>query len=202
MLEDINYDDLPVVELLITGVDIVGLLPKVGIWKPWDNEPSSGIKTLWAGAKDAQKDIARDRGKGDYDKELWDLTIEEAESGGIRGPFTSAQLSELLGPRWIASRRFPVLQGTRVNEAGIEVPKIRPVDDFSEFGVNPCFGSSEKVSLYSIDQVVAWARVRQHATSDRYVSFTDTAGSKWQTTLHPEWVTKSWLKTVGRVADL
>ena len=84
------------------------------------------------------------------------------------------------------------------------MPKVRPIDDFSEFGTNGAFGSSEKVSLFSIDQVVTWARAMNIAVdwSDRTFSITDTSGRTWKTPLHDDWTRDTWGKLLGRVADL
>ena len=46
MLREINYDDLDVVNLLVTGVKIVGDLPRVGIWKPRENPASVSLPAL------------------------------------------------------------------------------------------------------------------------------------------------------------
>ena len=135
-------------------------------------------------------------------KEIWDLTIEEVKTGGIKGPFSKDELDQILGPRWVASRRFPVVQGTRADCNGIERPKIRPIDDFSEYGINPAFGSSEKVSLYGVDQIVAWSKIKAQSTSNRDVSVTDTAGRIGKTKLAGDWTVDMWKSTVGRVADL
>ena len=74
MLSDINYDDVAVADLLMTGVDLVGKLERIGIWRPEVKEPSCSIKTLWANAKKAQKDVEVVGGPSEYDKGLWDLT--------------------------------------------------------------------------------------------------------------------------------
>ena len=82
MLADIEYDDQQVADLLISGIDLVGRLPKVGIWKPLIKEPSCSIKTLWANAKRAQQDDETIGGPSEYDSELWKLTMKEVEGGG------------------------------------------------------------------------------------------------------------------------
>jgi len=202
MLRDIEYDDIAVADLLCTGVDLVGKLPPVGIWRPAQNEPTIGLASLWASAPAAQNDVAKERGEGELSEELWNLTLEEVKTGGIKGPFSKDELNVALGPRWVASRRFPVIQGTKKDSNGVERPKIRPIDDFSEYGINPAFGSSEKVSLYGVDQIVAWSKIKAQSTSNRNVSITDSAGRLWKTTLAEDWTEDMWTSTVGRVADL
>ena len=50
MLQGINYDDPDVVNLLVTGVKIVGDLPRVGIWKPRSNPASVSLPALLSNA--------------------------------------------------------------------------------------------------------------------------------------------------------
>ncbi len=55
------------------------------------------------------------------DAEVYELTKQERDAGGLIGAFTPQQLAEKLGARWVPARRFPVVQGG----------KVRPIDDFS-----------------------------------------------------------------------
>ena len=54
MLQEIGNDDLDVVNLLVTGVKIVGDLPRVGIWKPRPNPASVSLPALLSNAQSAQ----------------------------------------------------------------------------------------------------------------------------------------------------
>ena len=58
MLEDAQYDDIEVHRLLVTGVALTGTLEPLGFW-PADPEklPKITSKMLWAGAKEAQKEV-------------------------------------------------------------------------------------------------------------------------------------------------
>ena len=196
MLSDINYDDMGVVDLLTMGVKVVGTLPKIGIWRPDDRRAKITVKAALHGAADAKKELRRNTpGKwSDIDQALVDCTYKEVEDGHLLGPFTEADIDKRLGSRvWLPARRFPIQQGQ----------KLRPIDDFSENGHNAAFGASEKVSLKSLDTVVAVSRALLESPSDDgSVIVHDTAGRQWRASLSEEWSRESFTDLVGRVADL
>ena len=196
MLMDVQYDDMGVVDILTQGVKIVGELPNTGIWKKDEEKrPKCSIKHLWASAKDAQAGVLSPRSQYDpvMAKEILKLTQDEVKDGLLKGPIDRDQLKNEVGPLWIAARRFGIKQG----------PKIRPVDDFSEFGVNQAFGATEKVSMLGVDHVVAWSRAWiSAATNEGDFSITDHQDIKWSGRLHHSWSVSEWRSLRGRVADL
>eukprot|EP00973_Karenia_brevis_P009997 1350782-Karenia_brevis.AAC.1 len=123
MLEDIGYDDMGVVQLLTCGVEVVGMLDRIGIWKPTDPPVLVSKSLLWQSAREAQAKLTAPRRPGDLDSAVWEITLEDVKDGNLEGPFSPEQVEKLLGPRWIGARRFGIQQGE----------KIRAVDDFSEF---------------------------------------------------------------------
>ena len=195
MLADIGYDDPGVADLLKYGVRIVGLLKRIGIWRPDPTKaPRVSLGALNAGARDAQKSaMAGTDSWTAEDQELWDKTVLEAESDCLHGPLTVEEIEKAMGPYWIPARRFGIMQND----------KLRPVDDFSEFDTNAAFGSEEKIDMKNLDQVVAYARAWADAVgSDRELMIRDTSGKVWRGRLHDEWSLEEWTKLVGRVADL
>ena len=198
MLADIQYDDQPVADLLVSGVRLSGDLKPTGIWKAADKAATVSVKDLWMSAKAAQAAVlAPLRGKSEEDakirKELWEATVEEKIAGTLLGPFTAEQIVSAVGPLWIAARRFPVVQNG----------KLRPIDDFSEFGQNQTFGAQEKVDLRGLDQVVAWAREWQFSVgSDRSVNILLDDGEVLSGTLAAELEDLDARQLVGRVLDL
>ena len=66
----------------------------------------------------------------------------------------------LQGPTLLWTRRnWWVLAGSlHKGLAFIRGPEVRPVDDFTRYGITKEFGSPVKVQLYSVDHVVAWSR--------------------------------------------
>jgi hypothetical protein len=174
LLVEMEYDDLPVVQLLTLGTKIVGLLDKTGIWRP---DSTKGVRcskeVIWKSAKGAQHKIINSRPQRDPEimKELERITKEEKDSGVLRGPFTADELTKEMGPLWVAARRFGIDQGG----------KVRAIDDFSEFLVNHAFGSQEKVLLKGVDQIVMWARaIKEGETNDRGFRCRDTSGKVWE----------------------
>ena len=112
--------------------------------------PRMSIRHLWASAQEAQKDVLLPRAQQDdkLAKTVWEITAGpggEVESGLRKGPFTPGQISEQVGKLWVPARRFGLQQGA----------KIRPVDDFSQYGTNRAFGSEQKVAILGVDHVLA-----------------------------------------------
>ena len=80
----------------------------------------------------------RDQLDDELANEVWNITAGpegEVTAGLLKGPFSLTEISNQVGNLWIPARRFGLKQGT----------KIRPVDDFSQYGVNRAFGSEQKV---------------------------------------------------------
>jgi hypothetical protein len=79
---------------------------------------------------------------------VWTETLAQLESGWIKGPYSAEQLDRKFPEGWVPSKRFGVVQG----------PKIRAVDDFSEFLVNAACGTGEQIVLQGLDDVAAAAK--------------------------------------------
>ena len=190
MLTYIDYDDVAVADLLLTGIKIVGTLPRVGIWRPTEGgEAKLGLKSLLANAAFAQEDAARPRKARAEDVAIWEATLAEKELGCLSGPFSATQLSEEFGKFWIPARRFPG-------------PKNRPIDDFSQYSVNAAFGTEEKVTMLGLDHVVGWSRA--WVASRKSAGVFDvccTSGKRVGAQLSPEWG-DGWTDLLGRVTDL
>ena len=198
MLRDIAYDDMSVVQLLSLGVRVVGICENTGIWVLTEEKlPRMSIRHLWASAQEAQKDVLKPRAQQDdkLAKTVWDITAGpggEVESGLLKGPFTPEQISEQVGKLWVPARRFGLQQGA----------KIRPVDDFSQYGTNRAFGSEQKVAILGVDHVLAWTRALLHSAKDGVMSIKDSTDTRWETPMHQSWTHNKWSTRRGRVADL
>ena len=101
MLEIFQCDDLAVVDLLITGIQVVGTLGKIGIWKPEDRSAKISLATLLKGAQAAQADVVKLRAGGPEDAEVWKATVDEIEEGCLEGPFTADEITQKLGKNWV-----------------------------------------------------------------------------------------------------
>ena len=196
MLADVCYDDMGVVDLLILGVRIMGKASATGVWQV-DNTraPMCPKETVWANARSAQRSALTPRKSIDeeLDERVWEVTMEEVDSGLLVGPYTDVELGKVLGPRWVPARRF----GLRQND------KVRPIDNFSEHLVNQCFGAEEKIAMMGVDQVVSWARAWIGACNDdRSVEVKDNTDQVWRCRLHEGWRLEQWRSLNGRVTDL
>ena len=196
MLEDIKYDDMEVVNLLVSGVKVVGTLERVGIWRPDDKPAKLSLRAALHGSTSAKDDIRRAKQHHwtDIDDQLVSCTYAEVTDGHLMGPFKEEEIDERIGSSaWLPARRFPL------DQKG----KLRPIDDFSEFGHNDAFGSREKVSLKNIDSVVALSRAwLESDTGSGLVTFTDSAGKESKFPLHEGWGVSGWSDLKGRVTDL
>ena len=167
------------------------------MWQPDPMKaPKLSMRSLWSGAREAQKKVLSPQDTRQWskdDQELWEETLLEEKAGNLEGPFTPEQLETQVGSLWIAARRFAVRQGQ----------KLRPIDDFSEFGINAAFGASEKVQMKNLDQVVAWSRAwAEGVKSGTELTLEDSAGYSWREHIHAEWGVGQVGRLQGRVADL
>ena len=109
---------------------------------------------------------------------VWDITMDEVAKGWMKGPYNEEELTQLLGPLFVASRRF-----------GLRQPdKVRQIDNLSESLVNSAFGASYKLDLAGVDDISVMARTFVEAIrDDSTVSVTKSGGSSWTGKLHYSW---------------
>ena len=74
--------------------------------------------------------------------------MAQCAAGWIKGPYSSEELDRKFPEGWIPSKRFGVVQGS----------KVRAVDDFSEFLVNASCGTGEQIALQGLDDIAAAAK--------------------------------------------
>eukprot|EP00973_Karenia_brevis_P033183 4577847-Karenia_brevis.AAC.1 len=82
------------------------------------------------------------------DLEVWEKTLQDAEAKSLIGPFSADEIKDRVGSLWVGAFRFGIKQSG----------KVRPIDDFSQFLQNLTVGKTEKVTMMSLDDVVARAR--------------------------------------------
>ena len=87
---------------------------------------------------------------------MWRIIKEEIDAGWLRGPFSEEMLKKLLGPLFVVSQRFGIVQG----------PKVRQIDDLSASLINAAFCASEKMDHGGIDELAALAKFLVESVHD------------------------------------
>ena len=182
MLASFSYPDLGIVADMAAGFRITGDLGVAGVFdlKAEDDlKDPVDVNWLWQNAREIREGIIRQLKEKqgcemELQAELRRITLEEVKNGWAEGPFTESQVTKVLGPLWIPTRRFPVVQG----------PKVRPIDDLSENFVNSTAGIRELLDLMSVDTLVAvcklWRTLRND--SDRHGEAGHLVGKRYDLT--------------------
>eukprot|EP00971_Amphidinium_carterae_P352473 6492611-Amphidinium_carterae.4 len=150
MCSDAGWEDATLVKDIADGFPLVGDLRDTGLFQARTRpaqidevqlrEQSTWIRRSSVGS-------CRSSGDHDLDCKLWASVEKDIDNGWAIGPFfTEADVTEALGVGdWVVSKRFPVVQGS----------KVRGVDDFSASLVNSTVSSFQKIIPGSADNVAA-----------------------------------------------
>ena len=182
MLREIGFPEVDaLIHLFSSGFPLVGPFPHTGSFPSADRAATVRTEDLWRGSRAFRMHLlktVRGSGDADLDAAVYEATRKEVESGTLSGPHDAADLDACLGC-WLPARRFGVRQGQQV----------RPVDDFSEGGVNAAFEASETVAPADLDHIAAGVRAHMAAFQ----------GDKGAGLCHPDYKDR---KLVGRMWDL
>ena len=152
MMEDAGVVDAQLCEELTNGFRLVGQLESSGQFRPRLKPAELSVEELRRSAKWAKHAVAGSCKRVGDDKEVaeavWAETVSQRDAGWIKGPFSAKELDQKFPEGWIPSKRFGVVQGT----------KVRAVDDFSEFLVNAACGTGEQIVLQGLDDVASAAK--------------------------------------------
>ena len=163
-------------------------------------------KTLRASLIDQVKNAVVD----DTYRRLYDKTngAQNPESEVARqwadGPFSELEMIRRHGPLFLPCRRFGAQQGT--DKQGN--PKVRPIDDFSEYFHNPCVTSYDKVTVAGVDAIAnfakLWAQLIHQAKHDEDWRFSValSTGEELRGVLHPGFREEESNRLVGKCLDL
>eukprot|EP00971_Amphidinium_carterae_P156752 3107453-Amphidinium_carterae.1 len=127
------------------GFPVVGSLCKTGVYEGRTLPALLSPEELRSQAAWVRHDAVgscRSSGDDEVDAELWESVLKDLRNGWAAGPFYSEeQVSNELGGDgdWVASRRFPIIQGKN--------RKVRGVDDLSRSLVNSTVECFEKINL-------------------------------------------------------
>lgn len=150
LLKEYGYHDLGVVNEVIEGTQLVGIVDRVPAFAPTFKPAQRSIPNLKECAKASREALiwsARSSGDSFLDAEVYRKTLLELEAGWLVGPIDPKQLPEDA----VVSRRFGLKQS-----AGGEI-KVRLIDDFSASGVNATVQVESKPPLHTLDVVAAAA---------------------------------------------
>ena len=144
MLAELDYPDLGVFDEIACGTGLAGSVPDSGLFEKVFRPCEITEEQLKSGAEHNRKSIfysCRSSGDQDVDKVVYEKTIEEVNSGWLRGPF---EISSLPSDA-IINRRF-----------GLKQPnKVRLIDDFSGSLVNSTVQSFESPKPHSTDVIAS-----------------------------------------------
>ena len=144
MLVEAGHEDDGLVENIKNGFDLVGDIPKSGVYKKRVKPATITSDELRSSAKRTRKAIIQStRGSDDsvVDLGVYQSTLDEMERGWLHGPYTEQEL----GDDYTVTRRFGVRQGS----------KIRPIDNYTESLANQTTSAGEAISLHSTDVIAA-----------------------------------------------
>lgn len=152
-----KYPDHGVARCLREGFLLTGDMPTTGVFKKKPElDVDVGAEPEWLAhmAPELREELiecVRSGKDSKINQKVHDIICgtheggNKVERGWGEGPFTEDEISAILGDdRWVASRRFGVIQGE----------KCRQIDDFSRFFVNGCTTVDEHVDLDGVDQIV------------------------------------------------
>ena len=159
MLRDACVSDENLFHDLTSGFRITGELEPSGQFPPKRQAAALSVDDLRKTAKWAKHLVESSCRKASKDKAaakaVWQESLDQVQRGWLRGPYSSSEIDARVGPVWVASKRFGIVQGE----------KMRAVDDLSEYMVNSTVSESEKIVLDGVDEILAVARFFGGATT-------------------------------------
>ena len=150
LLQQLNYWDMAVVDLLKFGVPLVGLQEPPSGYQQLLVPASMTEEELMASAKwrrDSIMQTTRPISKHEEDA-LLEATASEVEKGFLQGPYSESEMSVLMGTEcWSLNPRFVLFQGAN--------QKVRVIDDAKQSAVNAAYSSTVKLQLQDVDYAAA-----------------------------------------------
>ena len=197
LLEETNFPDMRVCEMMEQGVGLTGFEPESNLFDKKFQPPSMTVQQLNHQAKWRRMQMMSQPMTSDEMEQREDLEREsmtEVDAGFLKGPFTVNQISEMLqSDDWSLSKRFALYQG--------EERKGRIIDNYKDSGINQAFGSSSYIALQDTDFVVGLLKfLMQVMTNECEVNVTLSDGRVLRGSWHSSFADKPAL--LGRCVDL
>ena len=146
ILKEEGYPDKDVFSELALGTELTGQVPCTGVFDKCFRPAELGVDQLLAGASASNKSIfrsVRSSGDNEVDKIVFEKTLEERDSGWLRGPMEFHELPEGA----VLSRRF-----------GLKQPnKVRLIDDLSASSINKTVQCNETPRPHTTDVIASVA---------------------------------------------
>ena len=142
--QSVHHPDLSIVEEVAYGFDLVGWMPKTGLFEPKVNPMAMLPETLDLMSGDVSKralDRVMTSSESNLEDELYEVTKDEVRKGWLSEEISIRELPEDA----IVNPRFAIKQGQ----------KLRAIDDYTFSGVNACVGCYEKVYLQGVDDILS-----------------------------------------------
>ena len=160
MMADAEVVDDHLFDELRLGFKLTGQLEPSGQFRPKFRPVELSVEELRKSSKWARHAVSGSCKRIGEDavvaQAVWEETLAQREAGWIKGPFSASELDCKYPQGWVPSRRFGVVQG----------PKIRAVDDFSEYLVNAACGTGEQIVLQGLDDVASAAKYMMSAPGE------------------------------------
>lgn len=197
LLEETGFPDMEVCTIMERGVPLTGVEPNSPLYPKKYRAAQMTTEQLdhqatWRRKAMVGKTMTDEEKAQEADLEA--ETLSEVEAGFLRGPFSSEEISDLVGDSaWSLSKRFVLYQG--------EDKKIRVIDNYRDSGVNAAFGSSSYLALQDTDFIIGFLRFFMWVVgNDEEVVVPLTDGSVLRGTWHS--TAKAKPSLLGRCVDL
>ena len=196
MSRDAGVQDDGLVELQSLGTSLYGRSGSSNLFQEDETDPAMTELQLMRSSRWSRK-MLKSRSPVTSDEkvlqDVWEVTLKEAEAGWLEGPLSESQVADKLGPLFVASPRFGLVQSD----------KVRPIDDMSVSMVNSAFAAQYKLDLEGVDGISVMARTFVEAVQeDRSVSIELSDGSKLVGVLHDSFSIDDARRVCGRTLDL
>ena len=146
ILKEEGYPDQGVFDELALGTELTGQVPSTGVFDKCFRPAEMCMDQLHAGSGASNKSIfhsVRSSGDSEVDRIVYEKTLEERDSGWLRGPVDFHELPE----KAVLSRRF-----------GLKQPnKVRLIDDLSASSINKTVQCSETPRPHTTDVIASVA---------------------------------------------
>ena len=167
MLLHIGYGDSAIADCMKEGFDLIGPIPPSGVFQTKATFASLHKDHVRAPAAQTRTGIIHSARRELHDTvigKVFSATMAEVERGWLVGPMSVDDLPDDCS----VTRRFGVHQGTHVVD-GVQVPKVRPIDGYTESLINLTNSSSESIEVRGIDAVVSGVALRIRVAKERGV---------------------------------